>query len=70
MPIISIWLIQRYNGFGDPTYGDTQILACAYVYWLANKETVLVSNDINLRVKAKARGIDAEAHEGTTYSNE
>jgi PhoH-like ATPase len=55
----------RYSGFGDPTYGDTQILACAYVHWLDNHETTLVSNDINLRVKAKARGINAQAHEGT-----
>jgi PhoH-like ATPase len=57
-----------YRSFGDPTYGDTQILACAYVNWVQNHETTLVSNDINLRVKAKSRGIDAEAHEGTKFS--
>lgn len=57
-----------YRSFGDPTYGDTQILACAFVHWSENKETVLVSNDINLRVKAKSRGIDAEAHENTKFS--
>ena len=57
-----------YENFGDPTYGDTQILACAYGHWLSNPETTLVSNDINLRVKAKARGIGAEAHEGTRHS--
>jgi len=57
-----------YGGFGDPTYGDTQILACAYAHWLQNRDTTLVSNDINLRVKAKARGMDAQAHEGTRYN--
>jgi PhoH-like ATPase len=57
-----------YSGFGDPTYGDTQILACAYAHWLHNHDTILVSNDINLRVKAKARGLDAQAHEGTRYN--
>ena len=58
---------ESYAGFGDPTYGDTQILACAYAHWINNHDTILVSNDINLRVKAKARGIDAQAHEGARY---
>jgi PhoH-like ATPase len=55
-----------FAGFGDPTYGDTQILACAYSYLAL--EGTLVSNDINLRVKAKSRGIDAIAHDGEKYS--
>jgi PhoH-like ATPase len=58
-----------YRTFGDPTYGDTQILACAYSHWLNDHETTLLSNDINLRVKAKARGIDAEAHQGSTFGS-
>lgn len=57
-----------YSTFGDPTYGDTKILACAYAHWQSNHDTILVSNDINLRVKAKARGIDAIAHEGSRES--
>ena len=59
-----------YRGLGDPTYGDTQILACAQANWHmhAEHDVTLVSNDINLRVKAKARGIDAESHEGERYS--
>jgi PhoH-like ATPase len=48
---------------GDPKYGDTQILACLLNYYKANKEVVLVSNDINLRIKARARGVEAVAHE-------
>ncbi len=54
-----------YAGFGDPTYGDTQILACLYSNWQSHIDhnVTLISNDINLRVKAKARGIDAIYHE-------
>lgn len=52
-----------YQGFGDPTYGDTQILACLYThYLLAKQDVTLVSNDINLRIKAKSRGIEAISH--------
>lgn len=56
---------EMFAGLGDPTYGDTQILASAII----NKKNhfihdiTLISNDINLRVKAKARGIDAVAYE-------
>ena len=59
-----------YLGLGDPTYGDTQILACLQDTWHNHTEhdVILVSNDINLRVKAKARGIDSQAHEGNKYS--
>lgn len=59
-----------YAGFGDPSYGDTQILACAYSNHLlhASEAVCLVSNDINLRVKALARGIEACKHEGDKNS--
>jgi PhoH-like ATPase len=59
-----------YAGFGDPNYGDTQILACALATWMEHPEhdVTLVSNDINLRVKAKSRNIDAIAHDGKRYS--
>lgn len=59
-----------YTGLGDPTYGDTQILACTQANWHSHPErdVTLVSNDINLRVKCKARGIEAESHEGDRYS--
>lgn len=59
-----------YHGLGDPTYGDTQILACAQLtrHTHPERNVVLVSNDINLRVKAKARGLEAEAYEGKKYS--
>ena len=59
-----------YLGMGDPDYGDTQILACCQYTWHNHPEhdVVLVSNDINLRVKAKSRGIEAEKHENTSYS--
>ena len=50
-----------YTSFGDPSYGDTQILATLHYNWVNHptNDVCLVSNDINLRVKAKARGIEA-----------
>jgi PhoH-like ATPase len=58
--------LPMFAGFGNPDYGDTQILACMYANWREHptNDVSLVSNDINLRVKAKSRGIDAIAHEG------
>ena len=54
------------TGFGDPKYGDTQILMCAYEWWHTcyNQNVILVTNDINLRLKARARGVEAIAYEG------
>lgn len=59
-----------FAGFGDPSYGDTQILACALSNWMEHPyhDVTLVSNDINLRVKAKSRNIDAISHEESRYS--
>lgn len=56
--------------FGDASYGDSHILACAHAIWLEHPEhdVVLVSNDINLRVKAKSRGIEAISHNGDRES--
>jgi PhoH-like ATPase len=60
----------EYHGLGDPHYGDTQILACLQAIWHQHPEhdVTLVSNDISLRVKAKARGIEAESHEPTSHT--
>ena len=60
----------RFQGFGDPTYGDTQILASAQAHYLehTNDYVVLISNDINLRIKSKSRGIDAIGYEGNKFS--
>jgi len=60
----------EYAGFGDPDYGDTQILACALknLKLHPTKDVVFVSNDINLRVKAKSRGLVAISHESNRYS--
>lgn len=59
-----------YAGFGDPYYGDTQILICAYANYLEDPTNyvALVSNDINLRIKAKSRGLDALSHERDGFS--
>lgn len=55
---------EEYAGLGDPTYGDTQILACVLEYSKhPETTTVLISNDINLRMKAKSRGVAAQTLE-------
>jgi PhoH-like ATPase len=56
--------------YGDPNYGDSHILHCAHKLYLAQaaEDVVLVSNDINLRIKAKSRGINAISHNGDKYS--
>lgn len=58
------------SGLGDPDYGDTQILACALHHYKSNlnNNVVFVSNDINLRVKAKARSLSAVSHESNRFS--
>lgn len=57
--------IQDHPKMGDSLYGDTHIIACANHY---NKEfpeddVTLVSNDINLRIRAKALSIVAESYQ-------
>ncbi len=54
----------EYLGFGDPKYTDTHILACAYDHDRGRDYdyVTLVTNDFNLRIKAKARGIDSVGH--------
>lgn len=41
--------------FGDPDYTDNKILACAH----SIKDCIIVSNDINLRIRARVAGIGA-----------
>lgn len=55
----------EFAGFGDPNYGDTQILACAVSVLKFNHGDYvsLVSNDINLRIKAKSRSLEAQSCE-------
>ncbi|MEW6060432.1 MAG: PIN domain-containing protein, partial [Bacteroidota bacterium] len=46
----------------NPDNPDHQILNCAYCLWKENtsREVILVSKDVNLRMKAKAVGIPAQ----------
>lgn len=47
--------------FGDSTYTDNKILACAFRLKESNRlKVTLVSRDINMRVRASAFGINAE----------
>jgi len=42
---------------------DNKILNCAYLNYKKNKNTILVTKDINLRLKAEAMGLKAEDYE-------
>src|SRR5271166_790279 len=58
--------VEAYGAVGnDPTYGDNRILACASSIKTKNPKApvILVSKDINLRVRAKAFGLSAEDYE-------
>lgn len=57
-----------YEIKGDKLYGDTRILACASYHNTQVEDLTFVSNDINLRVRAKALGINTEKHEGEKLS--
>ena len=60
---------EPYSHLGDPGYGDTSILACAIDYLKELKEgVVLVSNDLNLKIKAKGHGLEARSHEAGNLS--
>jgi PhoH-like ATPase len=55
--------VENYEGVGDALYGDTRILACAKSYAEAGADVCLVSNDINLRIRAKALSLGAESYD-------
>ena len=47
----------------DSSYGDNKILACALRYKKGKTIPVLLSKDINLRIRAKALGLKSEDYE-------
>lgn len=53
---------------GDPSYGDTRILACALDFHYRLTKAIFVSNDLNLRVKASSRGMQAIGFEDQKHS--
>jgi len=58
--------VASYQAIGhDPNYGDSKILACAlHLRDIHNDRVViLVSKDINLRIRARAFGLQAEDYE-------
>ncbi len=54
-----------YGSIGDASYGDNKILACAHKLQQDNADAkvILVSKDINLRVRGKAFGLCVEDYE-------
>lgn len=62
----------NYLGLGEDTsYGDGKVLACAKKIQEQNTKTkiVVVSRDINLRVRARALGFDAEGYNKDKTNN-
>jgi PhoH-like ATPase len=57
--------IHNYKEAGNSLYGDTRIISCAINTKEDNKdaEVTVVSNDINMRVRAHAYGLFAQGHE-------
>lgn len=51
------------DNIGTPTYVDNKILACACALKNKNSPTILVSKDINLRIRARAFELRAEDYE-------
>jgi PhoH-like ATPase len=49
----------NYPVIGDALYGDTRILACAK----GQEEPIIVSNDLNMRVRARAMGMRADSYD-------
>lgn len=63
--------VSNYGAIGsDPTYGDAKILACAIKTkkQFPKCQIILMSKDINLRVRAKALNISAEDYEKETIT--
>ena len=62
--IIKVDVNDYPTNFGDRLYGDTRILACAYHTAQNNKhDVILLTNDINLRVRGRAKGIVCQSYD-------
>jgi PhoH-like ATPase len=58
--------VNNYPVTGDALYGDTRILACAKAY----TNVVVVSNDLNMRVRARASGMKSESYDKNAAPND
>jgi PhoH-like ATPase len=57
-------ILDDISEFGEPDYVDNKILACAKRHGKTTKpKAILVSRDINLRVRAKSFGINSQIYE-------
>ncbi len=72
---ISVRLEQNFHkdlqSIFNPGNPDHQILNCAYCLWKENpsRDVILVSKDVNLRMKAKAVGIPAQDYKNDQVQN-
>lgn len=64
--------INQYPIVGDALYGDPHIISCANAIRKERKKdnTILVSNDLNMRVRARALGIEAEKYDKNVAAND
>ena len=56
----------NYPVIGDALYGDTRIIACAK----AQEDPIVVSNDLNMRVRSRAMGMQAESYDKNAAPND
>lgn len=62
--VIKVDTTNYTNDFGNSLYGDTRILACAYnINKENNGETILLSNDINMRVRGRSIGLMCDKYD-------
>ncbi|MBI2429095.1 MAG: PhoH family protein [Ignavibacteriales bacterium] len=72
---ISVRLEQNFHkdlqSIFNPANPDHQILNCAYCLWKENpsRDVILVSKDVNLRMKSKAVGIPAQDYKNDQVQN-
>jgi PhoH-like ATPase len=54
--------------FGDPSYGDNRMLACAVAR--KDENPTVITQDIGFRIKARALGVSANSHNKHNYTTD
>lgn len=61
--IFKVDVNQYSDDFGDPNYGDNKILACGNSWNQKEKNVILLTNDFNLRIRARSIALQASKFE-------
>lgn len=56
------------HNFGDNSYADNKILACASYNSTVEEKVILVTNDVNLRIRSRAANIDSMSYDNYNLS--